>query len=186
MIDWSVADVSDHHTVLVRGFVLGTWAVSAQGGVGSVDSVVAAELSTVLVKLIVVIGIAFAMLSLTGEVPFTVNDCDAEDSPAFAASSVTATEAIVPEATRLCEIVALIDVAVPPDCIVTPEAEPFQSIWAFVAKLLPVAVSVKSAEPAAMDVGLIEIKVGVDPAPVLILDHALTRFVPSIVPSPVA
>ena len=92
MIDWFVADVSDHHTVFVRGFVLR----EAQGGVGSVDSVVAAELSTVLVKLIVVIGIAFAILSLTVGVPFTVNDCDAEDSPAFVASSVTVTEAVVP------------------------------------------------------------------------------------------
>ena len=123
-----VADVSDHHTVLVRGFVLGTWAVKAQGGVGSVDSVVAAELSTVLVKLLVVIAIAFAILSLAGGAPFTVKVCDAEDSPAFAASSVTLTDATVPYATKACEIVALIDEAVPPVCIVTPSVEPFQRI----------------------------------------------------------
>ena len=76
--------------------------------------------------------------------------------------------------------------AVPPGCIVTPAVEPFHRICAFVAKPFPVAVSVKSAEPALADVGLIELKVGVDPAPALILDHALTRFVASIVPSPVA
>lgn len=86
----------------------------------------------------------------------------------------------------MCEIVALIDVAVPPGSIVTPAVEPFHRIWAFVAKPFPVAVSVKSGEPAVVDVGLIELNVGVDPAPVLILDHALTRFVASIVPSPVA
>jgi hypothetical protein len=123
-----VADVSDHHTVLVLGFVLGTWAVKAQGGVGSVDSVVAAELSTVLVKLLVVIAIAFAILSLAGAVPFTVKACDAEDSPPLAASSVTLTDAIVPYATKACEIVALMDEAVPPACIVTPSVEPFQRI----------------------------------------------------------
>jgi hypothetical protein len=78
------------------------------------------------------------------------------------------------------------DVAVPPVCIVTPDVEPFQSIWAFGAKLLPVAVNVKAGEPAVIVVGLIELRVGVDPAPVLILDHALTRFAASIEPSPVA
>jgi len=179
-----VVDVSDHHTVLVRGFVLGIWAVKAQGGVGSVDSVVAAELSTVLVKLLVVIAIAFAMLSLTGGVPFTVKDFEADDSPAFAASSVTVTEAIVPYATRAGEIVALIEVAVPP-CIATPSVEPFQRICAFVAKLLPVAVRVNAGEPAEIEGGLIELSVGVDPAPVLMLDQALTRLKASIEPSPV-
>jgi hypothetical protein len=167
-----VAEVSDHHTVLVRGFVLR----EAQGGVGSVDSVVAAELSTVLVKLLDVIAIAFAILSLTGGIPFTVKVCDAEDSPAFAASSVTVTEAIVPYATRADEIVALIDVAVPPGCIMTPSVEPFQRICAFEAKLLPVAVRGNAAEPAEIDVGLIELSVGVCPAPVLMLDHAVTRL----------
>jgi hypothetical protein len=88
--------VSDHQTVFVRGFVLGTGAVRAQGGVGSVVSVVAAELSTVLVKLLVVTAIAFAMLSLAGAEPFTVNVCADDDSPAFAVSSVTVIEAIVP------------------------------------------------------------------------------------------
>jgi hypothetical protein len=78
------------------------------------------------------------------------------------------------------------DVAVPPGCIVTPEVEPFQSIWAFGEKPLPVAVNVKGAEPAVIVVGLIELRMGVDPAPVLIVDHALTRFVASIEPSPVA
>ena len=92
MIGWSVADVSDHHTVFVRGFVL----CVAQGGVGSVNSVVAAELSTVLMKPIVVIGIAFAISSFAGGVAVTVNDCDAEDSPALAALAVTVTEAVVP------------------------------------------------------------------------------------------
>ena len=61
--------VNDHHTVLRRGFVL----LAAQEMVGSVASVVAAELSTVLVKFGVVIAIAFAILSLIGGVPFTVN-----------------------------------------------------------------------------------------------------------------
>lgn len=182
MIDWLAADVSDHHTVFVRGFVL----PETQGGVGSVDSVVAAELSTVLVKAIVVIGVALAILSLTGGVPITVNSCEAEASPALGASSVTVTEAVVPKATRVCEIVALIEVAVPPGSIVTPAVDPFQSIWAFVAKLLPVAVRVKSLEPAIVDGGLIELSMGVDPAPVLILVHALTRLVASIEPSPVA
>jgi hypothetical protein len=79
----------------------------------------------------------------------------------------------------------LIEVDVPPDCIVTPAVEPFQRIWAFVTKLLPVAVSVKSAEPPVTEVGLIEFRVGVLPAGVLIEDHALTRFVPSIEPNPV-
>jgi hypothetical protein len=86
--------VNDHQTVFVRGFVLRM----AQRGVGSVNSVVAAELSTVLVKLVVVTTIAFAMLSFAGAEPFTVNVCadDNVDSPAFAASSVTVIEAIVP------------------------------------------------------------------------------------------
>jgi hypothetical protein len=89
------AAVSDHHTVFVRGFVLGTGAVRAQGGVGSVVSVVAAELSTVLI-LPIVTTIAFAMLSLAGAEPLTVNVCVDDDSPAFAASSVTVIEAVVP------------------------------------------------------------------------------------------
>ena len=75
---------------------------------------------------------------------------------------------------------------VPPDCIVMPAVEPFQRIWAFVAKLLPVAVNVKSAEPAFAEVGLIELKVGVLPAELLMEDHPLTRFVASIEPNPVA
>ena len=74
----------------------------------------------------------------------------------------------------------------PPDCIVTPSVDPFQRIWAFDAKLLPVAVRVKATEPAVTDVGLIELSVGVEPAPVLMLDHAFTRFVASIEPSPEA
>ena len=133
-----------------------------------------------------VIAIALAILSLTGAVPFTIKGCDADDSPAVAASSVTVTEAVVPYATSVLEIVALIDVEVPPGCIVTPAVEPFQRIRAFVTKLLPVAVNIKSAEPAEMDVGLIELRVGVLPAEELIEDHAFTRFVASIVPSPVA
>ena len=97
MTDPLAVGVSDHHTVFVRGFVLGTGADRAQGGVGSVViSVVAAELSTVLVKLFVVTAIAFAMLSLGGAEAFTVNVCAVEDSPAFAASSVTVIEAVVP------------------------------------------------------------------------------------------
>jgi hypothetical protein len=68
------AAVSDHHTVFVRGFVLGGEPAKAQAGVGSVVSVVAAELSTVLVKLLVVTAIAFAILSFTGGVPLTVKD----------------------------------------------------------------------------------------------------------------
>ena len=86
------AAVSDHHTVFVRGFVL----LAAQVMVGSVASVVAAELSTMLVKFVVVTAIAFAMLSLIGGVPFTVKVCAADDSPAFGASSVTVIEADVP------------------------------------------------------------------------------------------
>jgi hypothetical protein len=117
---------------------------------------------------------------------FTVN-VSAEDSPAFAASSVTVIDAVVAKATRVCEIVAFMDVDVPPDSIVTPEVEPFQRIWGFVVeKLLPFAVSVKSADPDVMDVGLIELRDGVLPAEVLIEDHKFTRFVASIVPSPVA
>jgi hypothetical protein len=85
----------------------------------------------------------------------------------------------------LCEIVAVIVMDVPPDSIVTPAVEPFQRIWAFVAKLLPVAVSVKSADPAEMDIGLIEVSVGVVP-PEAPVGQAFTRFVASIVPSPVA
>lgn len=88
--------MTDHHTVLVRGFVPGIGAVTTHIGVGSVDSVVAAELSTALVKPILVMAIALAILSLTGGVPFTVKDFDAEASPAFAALSVTVTEAVVP------------------------------------------------------------------------------------------
>jgi len=87
----------------------------------------------------------------------------------------------------LCEIVALIVMDVPPGSIVTPAVEPFQRIWGFVVeKLFPFAVSVKSADPDVMDVGLIELRVGVLPAEVLIEDHKFTRFVASIVPSPVA
>jgi hypothetical protein len=181
-----VAGVKDHHTVFVRGFVLGFGPVVTQGGVGSVDSVVAAELSTTPTKLFDGIGIAFAKLSFIGGVPLTAKDCDAEVSPAFAASSVTLTKAVVPKATSVLEIVACIEVDVPPGSIVTPDVEPFQRICAFVAKLLPVAVSVKLGEPAAVDVGLIELRVGVDPAEAVIVDQAFTRFVPSIEPSPVA
>jgi hypothetical protein len=123
--------MNDHHTVLVRGFVLGVRAVKAQGGVGSVVSVVAAELSTVLAVLIV-IAIALAMLSFAGRALDTVKGCDAEDSPALAASSVTVTksgvEEVVPKATKFWEIVAVIVVAVPPGSIVTPEVDPFQRI----------------------------------------------------------
>jgi hypothetical protein len=181
------AGVSDHQTVFVLGFVLGIGAVKAQGGVGSVDSVVAAELSTMPTKLFAVTAIAFAISSLGGFVPFiTVKVRAADDSPAFAASSVTVIKALVPYATRLCEIVALTDVDVPPGTIVTPEVEPFQRIWAFVVeKLLPVAVSVKSAEPAAMNVGLIEVSVGVVP-PEGPVGQAFTRLVTSIEPRPVA
>ena len=89
------AAVSDHHTVFVRGFVLGAGAVSAQIGVGSVVSVVAAELSTVLVKVLAVTAIAFAMLSFAGGVPFTVN-VFAADSPAFAVFALTVIDAVVP------------------------------------------------------------------------------------------
>ncbi len=80
----------------------------------------------------------------------------------------------------------MIEVAVPPDCMVTPAVEPFHKIWAFVAKLFPVAVKVKSPDFAAFEVGLIEVSTGVDPAPALMLDHAVTRFIASIVPRPVA
>ena len=174
--------VSDHQTVL------GLTALAAmQGGIGSVDCMVAAELSTVL-TLPIVTAIAFAMLSLIGAASggFTVK-VSAPDCPAFAGSSVTVIEAVVPKATSVWEIVALIWLDVPGGdvCIVTPAAEPFQRTWAFVVKLLPFAVSVKSAEPAVMDVGLIEVSVGVDPpdAPV---GHAFTRFMASIDPRPVA
>ena len=72
-------------------------AVKAHGGVGSVVSVVAAELSTVLVKLLLVTAIAFAILSLTGgPAEFTVKVNAADDSPAFAASAVTVIAAVVP------------------------------------------------------------------------------------------
>jgi hypothetical protein len=171
--------VSDHQTVF--GLPV------AQGGVGSVDSMVAAELSTVLI-LPIVTAIAFAMLSLIGGVDagFTVKVSAAEDSPAFAASSVTVIKALVPLATKVCEIVAWMDVDVPPDSIVTPAVEPFQRIWAFVMeKLLPVAVSIKSGEPAATDVGLIEVSTGVVP-PEAAVGQAFTRFAASIDPSPVA
>jgi hypothetical protein len=170
--------VSDHQTVF--------WPSAAQGGVGSLASGVAEELSTVL-TLPIDTAIALAKLSLAGGAigGFTVK-VSAEDSPAFAASSVTVIDAVVAKATRVCEIVAFMDVDVPPDSIVTPDVEPFQRIWALVAKLLPVAVSIKSADPDVMDVGLIELSVGVLPAEVLIEDHKFTRFVASIVPSPVA
>ena len=170
--------VSDHQTVF--------WPSAAQGGVGSVASGVAEELSTVL-TLPIDTAIALAKLSLAGGAigGFTVK-VSAEDSPAFAASSVTVTDAVVAKATSVCEIVAVMDVDIPPGSIVTPEVEPFQRIWALVAKLLPVAVSVKSVEPAVVNAGLIERSVGVLPAEVLIEDHKFTRFVASIVPSPVA
>jgi hypothetical protein len=78
------------------------------------------------------------------------------------------------------------DVDVPPDSIVTPAVDPFQRIWAFVAKLLPVAVSVKSTEPAVMDMGLIELSTGTVGADEVPLGHAFTRFAASIDPRPVA
>jgi hypothetical protein len=147
---------------------------------------VAVELSTVYVPPIAT-AIAFAMLSLAGGAGggFTVKVC-AEDSPAFAALSVTVIDAVVAKATRVWEIVAVMDVDVPPGIIVMPAVEPFQRIWGFVVgKLFPVAVRMKSACPAVMDVGLIEVSVGVDPlaAPA---GQALTRFAASIDPSPVA
>ena len=55
-------DARDHHTVFVVGFVLPV----TQRGTGSVDCVVAAKLSTVPVKLLLVMGIAFKKLSLAG------------------------------------------------------------------------------------------------------------------------
>jgi hypothetical protein len=171
-----VTAVSDHQTV----FGLGV----AQGGVGSVDCMVAAELSTVL-TLPIVTAIAFAMLSLIGAASggFTVK-VSAPDCPGFAGSLVTVIEAVVAKATRVWEIVALMEVDIPPDSIVMPAVEPFQRIWAFVAKLLPVAVSVKSDEGAKTNVGLIEVSVGVDP-PEVPVGHAFTRFAASIDPSPV-
>jgi hypothetical protein len=87
----------------------------------------------------------------------------------------------------VCEIVALIVVDVPPDCIVTPVGDPFHKIWALVVKLLPIAVNVKSlGDPAVAEVGLIELRTGVDPADVMMDNHELTRIVMSIVPRPVA
>jgi hypothetical protein len=83
-------------------------------------------------------------------------------------------------------MVALMVLDVPPASIVTPAVDPFQRIWALVAKLLPVAVRVKSAEPVEIEVGLIELSVGVVPAPAVIADHALTRMAASNEPSPVA
>ena len=103
----------------------------------------------------------------------------------MAASSVTVTEAVVPKATRLLEIVALIDVDVPPESIVTPEVEPFQRICALVAKFVPVAVNVNAGEPAGKVVGLIEDKKGVDPAAKQKLAQALTRIATSIDTKPV-
>jgi hypothetical protein len=76
--------------------VLGFGPDVTQAGVGSVNSVVAAELSTVLTKLFEVTAIAFAILSFTGAEPITVNVCAADASPAFAASSVAVIEAVVP------------------------------------------------------------------------------------------
>jgi hypothetical protein len=62
-----------------------------------VVSVVAPELSTVLVltRLVAATAIAFAMLSFIGApAEFTVKAC-APDSPAFLASSLTVTETLV-------------------------------------------------------------------------------------------
>ena len=86
----------------------------------------------------------------------------------------------------MCEIVALIEVGVTPGSIVTPAVEPFQRIWAFEAKLLPVAVSGKSGEPAEMDVGEIILKTGSAGAAGAVVGHALKRFAAFIEPSPVA
>ena len=90
MSDCVVADVTVHHTVLVRGFILAFGPVETHGGAGSVESVVAAELSTVLDELIV-IAIAPVRWSFAGGVLVTVNGSAVEDSPALAASSVTET-----------------------------------------------------------------------------------------------
>ncbi len=91
-----LACVSDHQTVLVRGFVLGVDDVKAQSGVGSVNSsVVAAKLSTVLVKSLEITVMALEMLSFCGGAAVTVN-VFAEDCPAFRASLVTVIEATVP------------------------------------------------------------------------------------------
>ena len=82
-------------------------------------------------------------------------------------------------------MVAEIDVAVPPDIIVTPAVDPFQRICGFVReKLVPVAVNVKGPEPAVADVGLMEVSVGVEP--VLTLAHEVTKIFASIEPKPVA
>jgi hypothetical protein len=61
----------DHHPVLVRGFVL--W--FEHSGVGSVDSVVAPELSTALVTGVLAKAIAPAKLSFGGGEPVTVSVC---------------------------------------------------------------------------------------------------------------
>jgi len=172
--------VRDHQTVFVRGLVL----LPAKGGGGSVDSVVAAELSTVVVPWPDT-AIALVKLSFGGRAPVTVRVCEA-DSPAVGDWLVTFTDATVPYATRVCETVAVIVVVVPPGSIVTPNADPFQRICAFAAKLLPFAVRVKSADPAAAEVGLMEFSVGVEPDETWTEDHEFTMLVASKVPSPVA
>ena len=172
------AGVSDHHTVLVREFVL--WL--AQGGVGSVDSVVAPELSTTLV-VDAFTAIAFAKLSFCGGTPVTVIVW-LEDSPPVGAELLTLTEAIVPKATKLWEIVAVMVVDVPSGNIVTPTPDAFQSIWAFDPKFVPVAVRVKSAEPPVTACGLMEVKVGVLPPETESEDQLLIKLNASIEPSP--
>ena len=176
------AGMSVHHTVFVLGLVLCT----AQIVVGSVVSVVADELSTVLVKKLDVTKIALAILSFAGGALVTVKVCAAEDTPAVGELELTVTEAVVPKATRAGEIVALIVVAVPPDSMVTPSVDPFHRICAVVANPLPVAVKVKAAEPAAVVVGLIVLSTGVDPPELVTRCHALTKLVTSIEPRPVA
>lgn len=85
--------VEDHHTVLVLEFTLS----ATQGGVGSVASVVADELSTVFVPELLS-GIALAKLSFAGGVAVTVSDC-ADDPPPVAPGFATVTETSVPKAT---------------------------------------------------------------------------------------
>ena len=86
-----VAGVRDHHTVFVRGFVL----EFEQGGIGSVDSVEAPELSTAFEAGELENAIAPTRLSFGGGGAVTVSVC-AADSPPVGAGLVTLIEARVP------------------------------------------------------------------------------------------
>ena len=95
-----------HQTDFPVGFWLTT---AAHGGIGSVASVVADELSTVLAKIAVVTGIAFAKLSFTGGAALlTVNKSCCTAAPPPGGKFVTPIKNCPPDCSNVWDSVDVI------------------------------------------------------------------------------